>query len=214
MAAHDYTKRFQESTRGRVVELLRARSRTVDELAAELHLTDNAVRTHLATLERDGIVRQEGVRRGPGAGKPASIFGITPQAEPSFSNAYIPLLLSLIEELSTRHDTREMEELMARVGRRLAAPYVASGDRAARVRAATNLLRELGGVAELKEENGTVVLQGQGCVVGLAVSENPAVCRAIESLLTAVVGEPVHEQCVRGERASCCFQFGANGRPH
>jgi len=214
MAAHDYGKRFQDSTRGRVVELLRLRSRTVDELAAELNLTDNAVRTHLATLERDGIIRQEGVRRGPGAGTPASIFGISPKAEPKFSNAYIPLLLSLLEELATRHDTREMEDLMARVGQRLAEPYTANGDRNARVRAATDLLRELGAVAEVVEEDGKVIVQGYGCIVGLAVSENPAVCRAIEALLSAVTGEPVREKCVRGERSSCCFHVGANGSQH
>ena len=57
-------QRFFTSTRGRIVTLLRRASRTVDELAAALDLTDNAVRAHLATLERDGIVQQRGARRG------------------------------------------------------------------------------------------------------------------------------------------------------
>lgn len=211
MAANDYGKRFQESTRGRVVELLRLRSRTVEDLAQELGLTDNAVRTHLATLERDGIVRQEGVRRGPGAGKPAWIFGITPAAEPSFSKAYIPLLLALLEELSESQDPEQTEAVMRRVGRRLAAAHVVNGDRAARMNAAAALLRDLGAVAEVKEENGRIVVQGNGCVVGLAVSANATVCRAIETLLAEITGEPVHECCNRGERASCCFHIGQNG---
>jgi predicted ArsR family transcriptional regulator len=33
-------------------------------LATKLELTDNGVRANLATLERDGLVRQSGVRRG------------------------------------------------------------------------------------------------------------------------------------------------------
>jgi DNA-binding transcriptional ArsR family regulator len=42
--------------------------RTVEELAQALDLTDNGVRAHLTTLERDGIVRQRGslARRRPG----------------------------------------------------------------------------------------------------------------------------------------------------
>jgi predicted ArsR family transcriptional regulator len=47
-------QRFFASTRGRIVTLLRRSSHTVEELAQALDLTDNAVRAHLATLERDG----------------------------------------------------------------------------------------------------------------------------------------------------------------
>ena len=60
-------EKFFESTRGRMVTLLRRSGRTVEELARALGLTDNGIRAHLAALERDGIVRQRGsVRRGSG----------------------------------------------------------------------------------------------------------------------------------------------------
>ena len=58
-----WSLRFLTSTRGRLIALLRRDTRTVDDLASALNLTDNAVRAHLAALERDGIVRQCGVRR-------------------------------------------------------------------------------------------------------------------------------------------------------
>ena len=73
MSAASLGTRFMESTRGQIVSLLRRSARTVEELAGALGLTNNAIRNHLATLERDGIVRQEGIRRGPGAGKPATV---------------------------------------------------------------------------------------------------------------------------------------------
>ncbi len=46
---------FFKSTRGQIVGLLRRGVGTVEELASELEVTDNAVRAHLATLERDGL---------------------------------------------------------------------------------------------------------------------------------------------------------------
>jgi predicted ArsR family transcriptional regulator len=61
-------QKFFEGTRGKVVTLLRRGGRTVEGLARELGLTDNGVRAHLATLERDGIVRQRGSVRAVAAG--------------------------------------------------------------------------------------------------------------------------------------------------
>src|SRR5262245_23512241 len=99
-----WDKRFFATTRGRVVALLRRNSRTVDEIAGELGLTDNAVRAHLATLERDGVVRQESVRRGEGAGKPAHVYAMVPEAEHSISRAYAPVLAATLDELADRMD--------------------------------------------------------------------------------------------------------------
>ena len=50
------------------MDLLRTRDRTVNELAEELRLTDNAVRAHLASLERDRLVVHAGMK--PGFRKP------------------------------------------------------------------------------------------------------------------------------------------------
>ena len=87
-----------EGTRGKVVTLLRRGGRTVEGLARELNLTDNRVRVHLATLEREGIVRQHGsVRRDSGGGKPAYIYELTPEAEELFPKAYEPVLSQLLD---------------------------------------------------------------------------------------------------------------------
>ena len=76
-----WDQKFFESTRGKVVTLLRRGGRTVEELAQELGLTDNGVRAHLASLERDGIVRQRGlVPHGSGGRKPAYIYELTPSS--------------------------------------------------------------------------------------------------------------------------------------
>ena len=211
MASNDYRKRFQESTRGRVVELLRYRSRTVEDLAQELGLTDNAVRTHLATLERDGIVRQEGVRRNVGAGKPAWIYGIAPEAEATFSHAYVPVLLALLEEIASSQTPEQFDATMRAVGRRLAGPLSLAPEKQARVQAAVTLLQDLGALAEVTEDNGRLEFQGHGCVIGAAVTHHPAICHAVETLLETILGEPVQEYCDRGSRPNCRFVVGVNG---
>jgi predicted ArsR family transcriptional regulator len=57
MKVTGWRTRILKSTRGRILDLLRAKEQTVNELAAALELTDNAVRAHLLSLERDGLAR-------------------------------------------------------------------------------------------------------------------------------------------------------------
>src|SRR4051812_10381782 len=89
MVARAGDERFFETTRGRIVALLRRAAMTVEELAAELDLTDNAVRGHIDALVADGTVAVRGVRRSGTVGKPATEYEIAEAAEPSFSNAYV-----------------------------------------------------------------------------------------------------------------------------
>ena len=55
-----WEREYGSTTRGHIVTLLRGGNRSVDELAAELGLTDNAVRAHLAILVREQIVQSVG----------------------------------------------------------------------------------------------------------------------------------------------------------
>jgi predicted ArsR family transcriptional regulator len=186
--------RFLESTRGRIVALLRRGARTVEELAHAIGLTDNAVRAHLSTLERDGLVRADGVRRGPGAGKPATLYEVPREAEPLFSRAYAPVLAALLDELAEQLPIERREALMRSAGRRLAA--AAGGglpphDLEARVRTAVAVLTSLGGDAQAERGSDGLMIRGCGCPLSAATSRRPEVCRAVEALLTEVVGAPV-----------------------
>jgi predicted ArsR family transcriptional regulator len=203
-----FDSRFFESTRGRIVDLLRRGSRTVEDLAAELDVTDNAIRLHLSALERDGVVRQAGVRRGVGAGKPATLYEISPAAEPAFSKAYLPFLSTLLETMGDRLDTRELRAIMRDVGKRLAS---AQSPRAAtiaeRAELASSVLNELGGITTVEtDDDGYPSIKGCGCPLSVAVSCNPDVCLAVRTMVQEIVGAEVAEHCDRSGRPQCCFQ--------
>ena len=139
--------------------LLRRKGRTVDELAQALDLTDNAIRAHLATLERDGVVRQRGARRG--SGKPACVYDLAPEAEQLFPKAYGPVLEQLLEVLSEHMSSHAVEILLREVGRRIAGRWnVAPGDLPMRLEAAVEILNELGGMAALEECDGRYCIRG------------------------------------------------------
>ena len=198
-------KRFFASTRGRIVALLRRQRRTVDELAQALDLTDNAIRAHLATLERDGLVHQQGVRRG--SGKPAYAYALTPEAERLFPKPYALVLRHLLDVLDQRMVPAEVEALLRSVGHALASGLsAADGNVRARLEMAVAVLNELGGLAELEEHNGAFVIRGYSCPLAAVVPGHPEVCRLAETLVTEVAGVVVTEHCDRREPLQCCFE--------
>lgn len=208
MSVTRWDSRFLESTKGRVLSLLRRGSRTVDEIASALGITDNAVRLHVASLERDGVVEQRGLR--PTGGKPALTYDVAPAAEHMFTKAYIPVLTQLVGVLAERMAPADLEAVLRDVGRRLAAGRGrAGGDLRARAEAAATVLTELGGVVDVEADAGSLFLRGFSCPLGDAVRAHPATCQAIQSLVSQIIGEEVREQCDKGVRPRCCFQVAA-----
>lgn len=206
-----WDRRFFESRRGRIVTLLRRSGRTVEELTRELDLTDNGVRAHLATLERDGIVRQQGSVRRSGGGKPAYVYELTPEAEDLFPKAYEPVLEQLLSILAERLGPEESEALIRAVGRRMAEGQAVPTDGVrARLEAGAAVLNELGGLAELEERDGALVIRGYSCPLTAVTPDHPEVCRLAETLLTELVGVPIDEHCDRGTKPRCCFKVSTS----
>ncbi|HEX8036038.1 MAG TPA: ArsR family transcriptional regulator [Ktedonobacterales bacterium] len=212
MSSTPWYQRILTSTRGRLISLLRRDTHTVDELAQALDLTDNAVRAHLATLERDGLVQQQGVRRTGGSGKPAYAYALTEDAERLFPKAYGPVLHMLLDVLDEQMAREDIERVLREVGHRLAAEQQKSsgmaavnGDLTRRLVLAVDLLNALGGLAEIEEQDGSLVIRGYSCPLAAMLPGHPEACKLAESLVTEVAGVPLHECCERGEVTRCCF---------
>jgi predicted ArsR family transcriptional regulator len=195
-----------QSTAGRILQLLRSASLTVDEVASRLGLTGNAIRPQLATLERDGLIQRSGSRRG--TSKPAQIYALSREAELLFSRAYVPVLTELLHVLSAKIAPADFDALMREVGRRLLADRPRpTGTARQRAQGASVLLNELGGLARVEEQNGTLLIRSDGCPLAAATHQHPEACNAVESLLTEFAGLRVRKCCDREERLRCCFEL-------
>ena len=203
------TTRFLESSRGQIVQLLRRGPLTVEELRVALALTDNAIRNHLSSLERDGIVVQAGVRRATRAGKPAVLFELHADAALLLSSAYPPVLGAMMEVLTEVLPAAQTWQLLEAAGRRLAESAIpvgpAGGSTENRLQRAAGVLTALGGDVELKAQENGYRIQGSGCPLSAVVSERPETCKLVESLVSQVSGVPVQSRCQHGPRPKCCF---------
>jgi predicted ArsR family transcriptional regulator len=201
----------QDATRGRLLALLREGKWTVDDLAARLGLTDNAVRFHLASLDGAGTVRKDGVLRKEGAGKPADLYTLTSEAEESFSRAYAPVLAACVAELRETMSTAQLVAFLKRAGKRLAEGLPrSSGSLSHRVAGAADLLNALGGETTVEKSGNTFQIIGRACPLSRAVEADHCVCAAVTALVAEVVDADVAERCDRSGRPQC--HFGISSR--
>ena len=199
--------RTSDRTRGRLLALLREGSWTVDDLADQLDLTDNAVRFHLDALEKAGIVEKSGVRR-LGVGQPAVLYSLSTSGDEAFSKAYAPVLIATLAELRERMTPPELMRLLKRIGKRLARGAGSfSGSLASRTTRASQLLNELGGVTVVEKKPDGYTIIGRACPLARAVEEDHCVCAAVTSLVADVVGAEVVERCDRSGRPKCRFDI-------
>lgn len=209
-----FSKQLLDSTRGRIVTALRPGQLTAEDLASSLGLTRSAIRAHLTSMERDGVVRRRGQR--PGATRPAVLFELTAEVEQLLSGAYIPLLTQLVDVFVDALPPKQQEALLRQTGRRLAIELIGgrplAGTLAARSAAASELLNQRLGALTRVERNGRFVIRGIGCPLAALSGKHRGVCVAMESFVAEVVGEPVEECCDRTDRPQCCFKIGGRGR--
>ena len=209
MKIFGWRRRFLASTRGKILGLLRAKSYNVNELAKALELTDNAVRSHLASLERDGLIQQLGWL--PGFRRPHALYGLTAEAESLFPTAYGPLLCHFIAVVEKRLSSRELKASLREVGQMVGLEHldqVQGKTRNQRIEVALAALKALGGDVKIQEREGKRFIDGSGCPISAATAYHPEACLIVEALLSEIIGTPVKQCCRQGEAPRCSFEIG------
>ena len=199
-----------DTSRGRIVSLLRTRALTADDIATKLRLTRSAVRIQIAVMERDGVVRKVGKR--PGTTRPSHLYQLTPEIEQLLSKAYMPLLTQLVDVFAEALPRDQLETLLRTTGKRLASElrrgHTIAGGLKLRAASASKLMNLHLGALTRVESNGSIAIRGAGCPLAALTGKHEGVCLAMESMVSEIVGVDVHQCCERDARPRCCFEIG------
>jgi predicted ArsR family transcriptional regulator len=201
----DWIEGLSGVTRAKLLRLLRRSKMSITSLAGELGVTDNAIRTHIASLERDGIVEGAGIHRDTG-GKPARLLALTKEGEELFPKAYALVLDGLLEEITRREGKEGALELLREVGRRAASGQLLNQDVEARVSAAADMLRSLGGDLDIQRTDGGWHLKGYACPLSAVTMNHAELCELARSIVQEITGRTVVECCDRSDRPRCGFK--------
>ena len=194
------------STKDNILSYLRRERLTVAELAERLDVTRNAVIVQLRQLEADGLVAGQG-RKDKRVGKPAVEYSVVAGREDEASKAYPAFAELLVEALPSYLSRDQIQDLMDRVGNRMAAQLDRDGrsDFDERLKSATDFADSVGAETSVETIEGGAIIRSFSCPLGRAVRKEPCVCSTMASFFSKVTGAQVREQCTRGEKLYCEF---------
>lgn len=180
---------------------------TIDQMAAALKISRNAVREHVGALERDRLI-EAGPFAGSTGGRPGRLYRLTSRGLALFPKHYDLLARLLLEALTARVGADGAREELRALGARLAAqlaPRLPPGDRA---HAIAELMRGLGYEASATDGD---TIEALNCVYHELARNDPSVCQLDLALIGALAKSDVeHRACMaRGDNA-CVFCLRAN----
>lgn len=205
-----HADRFFQTTRGKIVSELRRRgSASATDLARSFGLSANAIRQQLMVLERDGLVAETPVRRGPT--KPTYEFSLTADADKLFPQAYDKMLTAVLREVRSQFGTAGIERVFDGLSRRAierARATVTAGDPEEKVAQLTEMLRKSGVVAEYSLIDGGFALHEHNCPYSSAAKEHPEVCQVIHHVIDETIGgEHAQTESLANGGKECRFEL-------
>lgn len=204
--------RFFQTTRGKIVaELRRRHSASAVDLAQSFGLSPNAIRQQLVVLERDGLVVERSVRRGPT--KPTFEFSLTKDAEKLFPQQYDRMLGAVLREVREQNGPQAVTKIFEGIAKRAADVSQAGnpdGSMEGKLAALTGHLQRNGVAAEYNLIDGGFELREHNCPYSSVVQEHPEVCSVIHTVLDRTVGGThVQTESLATGGAQCRFEIKA-----
>ena len=185
-------------------------SRTADELARTLGISQVAVRQHLSSLEAEQSVAVEIERKG--LGRPAHRYRLTPLGDETFPRKYDTLANSMLDELRAWQGDEAISELVGRQRERIRRDWQSrlSGKQThERISELARLLTELGYMAEAREVSpGFYMLVKRNCPLCAVARNHPETCcKTSAAFYEQLLGDLVVERSetiLEGSR-NCAF---------
>lgn len=182
-----------DAKRRLVERLKRCDSATAGELAADLGLTDTAVRQHLDVLERAGLVRRSaGTAVGRGRGRPAVRWQLTTDATAVFPDRHAELTVELIDIVRAELGDAALDQVLDARASRQTSLYMRDMDGATldeRVRLLARRRSDEGYLADVLDEGDSLVLVEHHCPIAAAATVCGSVCRTELEVFRTTLGD-------------------------
>jgi predicted ArsR family transcriptional regulator len=202
-----------QSTRQKIVELLKERGRaTVEELADAVGLTQMAVRHHLNVLQGENLVATTSVRRKSQPGRPQQLYALTEAANELFPEEYYHLADYLLDEVRASLGKAGLNELLRRIAGRMAAEAspIRPGQRLEEhLERVVQFLSHKGFTARWEAEGGeSIFIRILTCPYRQVVREHTEVCHLDMHLIKEMLNvDPVQLTCMANGDEYCTYRI-------
>jgi len=201
----------ENPTRKKIIMLLKKSEHlTVAEMSKEMGITSMAVRQHLMSLEKRGIIYY--TTRKYGIGRPVFLYKLTDKARDFFPKSYGPFVkevLGIVERMDGRKKVRRIfEERMERILRERLSVLGNNGHAEERVSALAGMLESDGYMVEYDVNNDHIELREYNCPIYSLVSDYPEACSFELEMYRQLLGDKVERiECQRDGAPSCIYMI-------
>lgn len=182
---------------------------SIDDMAAKLDISRNAVKQHLVVLEKQQLVK-EGILTSTG-GRPARCYALTEQGVNHFPKQYAWFCNLLLNDLAAEMTPESLEKMMWNMGVKLAnslAPQFDHKNTQQKLEALVELMQSLGYHAELEQQEGGLSIKAVNCVYHDMAQQHPALCHFDQALITTLLEKPVEQiSCMAKKDCACRFNI-------
>lgn len=197
------------STRETILHMLKTEGPlSTKSIASSLGVTEMAVRRHLGSLEKDGMIQAELVRQA--MGRPMAMYRLSPRAEAFFPNKYSTLTLDLLDELAEEAGEEMVTRLFERRRDKLRQRYepgLGAGSLGERVRALTSIQNDNGYMAECgQNEDGSYVIKEHNCPISRIADRYDQACSCeLELFSTLLQAKVERTECLASGGCRCVY---------
>lgn len=203
-----------QTTRKAILEILKEKGQaTVDDLAEALGLTPMTVRHHLNVLQSQDIVATTRLRHKRTAGRPRHVYALTEKGNELFPTNYHGLADHLLEEIKAVLGEDELQEILRRIGAKLAAevPNIADLPLPERMVKVIDFMASKGFISQWEKVQDGYVLHQFNCPYRRVAREHSEVCQMDTALISALLGvEPKRIHGTASSGGYCTYLIPAD----
>lgn len=179
---------------------------SVSEMAKRLGVTEMAVRRHLNTMERDGLIEATISRQA--MGRPSHLYSLTVLADDLFPKNYHLLTLDLLDELLTHAGEEQVNRLFEGRKEKMLEKYaeqMKGHSLEERVSELTEIQNAGGYMANWeKTEEGEYILNEYNCPIARVANKYEEACKCELNLFKTLLHADVERTDCMTKGACCC----------
>ena len=184
---------------------------SIDEIAAALNISRNAVQQHFAVLERDGYI-QTGVLNKT-AGRPVRSFILTEAGINSFPKQYAWLSELMLTDLKNEMGSEAFQRYMHKLGNNLSQSFLSrfkGKQTGERIEELLKIMDELGFKTKNMTESGSNerTIEACNCIYHDLAQKHEEICEFDKTLMSSLLDKDIElVECMAKGGAVCRFKI-------
>ncbi|MHA2247866.1 MAG: helix-turn-helix transcriptional regulator [Candidatus Hodarchaeales archaeon] len=187
--------------------------KTINEIAAAVDLSNNAVRKYLFELEKSDYVVKQTEKRN--VGRPVIMYSLHKNALNVFPKVYAEFAVSLINELINELGASRTQKILSDVGKTLGkeikinySSEVGQSSLEQRIITLVKVFEEYGKYPTVLEDEEYYFVRNSNCLLFGIVKEHSIVCEVDQNIVEILLGSKAEKQeCLKNDEPFCQYRI-------